>query len=111
MDYDAEGCPEDPPRVVQLPDHSMAAVSRLDVSDWDGMGRDVRAALQAAGLAHGRTTVRTLWVICATDLQALATTNLYDRYEKAAEDANELHDVLVVPLKIPSVEAGEGGLT
>lgn len=67
-------------------------------------------APKAAGqeLTHSADSDRTAtdrWVLYSIDTDTLLTTRTYDSYAQAAEDANQVNDILVLPLTIEELHA------
>ena len=50
-------------------------------------------------------TVARRWVLYSIDTNALLTTRTYDSYEEAVEDANQVDDILVLPLVFKELHA------
>ena len=68
----------------------MATRSVLEVeSDYD---RDVTDAVQP-------TAIHCRYILYDFDRQELASTHVYDSYTEAVDDADQLQDVLVLPLE------------
>jgi hypothetical protein len=108
VDYDVEGCDPADDRIVEISNGrggtQLASVAEYPVLPLtDVAGTDTEKAIKAAGLGRHlildeaiQTT--TLWVIYNFDMRELATTTVYDSYQEAVEAAEELQNVLVVPL-------------
>ena len=43
------------------------------------------------------------WVLYNIDTNSLLTTRTYDSYDEAAEDANQVNDILVLPLEFEEI--------
>jgi hypothetical protein len=103
LDWDTEGCCPSDEGIVEIPDErgdtQLASVAEYDVSPLEElMGTDTEAALKAAGLDLSARTVARRWVLYNFDTATLLTTRTYDSYEEATEDANQVNDILVLPL-------------
>ena len=104
-DWDTEGCSPSDMGIVEVPADrgtQLANVAEYPVLPLtDLVGTETEAALKAAGLeltqAANRTVARR-WVLFSIDTNSLLTTRTYDSYDEAAEDANQVDDVLVLPL-------------
>jgi hypothetical protein len=111
VDWDTEGSDSSEPGVFEIPDGhggtQLAAVAEYPVLPLtDLVGTETEAALKAAGLelteAADRTVTRR-WILYCIDSDMLLTTRTYDSYDEAAEDANQVDDVLVLPLVFEEV--------
>jgi hypothetical protein len=106
-DWDTEGSNPSEKGIVELPDGrggtQLANVAEYPVLPFtDLAGTETEAALKAAGLELTQSTNRTIsrrWVLYNPDFGALLTTRTYGSYDDAAEDANQVDDVLVLPLE------------
>jgi hypothetical protein len=112
-DWDTEGSDPSEHGVVEIPDGrggtQLAAVAEYPVLPLtDLMGTETEAALKAAGLelteSADRTVVRR-WIFYNIDSDMLLTTRTYDNYDEAAEDANQVDDILVLPLVFEELHA------
>jgi hypothetical protein len=106
VDWDVEGCSPSDDGIVELPDvrgsTHLAAVAEYPVWPLEQLaGTETEAALKAAGLELTQPADRTVahrWVLYSIDSNTLLTTRTYDSYDEAVEDANQVADVLVLPL-------------
>jgi hypothetical protein len=108
LDWDTEGCCPSDEGIVEIPDGrgdtQLASVVEFDVSPLEELaGTDTEAALKAAGLDLSARTVTRRWVLYNGDTDSLLTTRTYDSYAEAAEDANQVNDVLVLPLEFEEI--------
>ena len=121
VDWDCDGCSPSDNNIVELPDVRggtyLASVAEYPVWPLEQLvGTEIEAALKAAGLdltqPADRTVVRR-WVIYNPNADTLLTTRTYDSYDEAVEDANQVDDILVLPLEFeelhaqPTVEDGD----
>ena len=87
----------------------LANVAEYPVSPLEELaGTDTEAALKAAGLELTQPADRTVtrrWVLYDIDTNSLLTTRTYDSYDEAAEDANQVNDILVLPLEFEEIHA------
>ena len=113
VDWDTEGSDPSDKGIVEIPDGrggtQLANVAEYPVLPLtDLVGTETEAALKAAGLeltqAANRTVVRR-WVLYSIDTNTLLTTRTYDSYDEAAEDANQVDDILVLPLVFEELHA------
>jgi hypothetical protein len=103
VDWDTEGCDPSDNGIVEIPDErggtQLANVAEYNISPLEELvGTDTEAALKAAGLDLSARTVARRWVLYSIDTNSLLTTQTYDSYDEAAEDANQVNDILVLPL-------------
>ena len=111
VDWDTEGCSPSDEGIVEIPDErggtQLANVAEYHVSPLEELaGTDTEAALKAAGLELTQPADRTVarrWVLYNIDTDSLLTTRTYDSYEEAAEDANQVNDILVLPLEFEEI--------
>ena len=111
MDWDTEGCGPSDEGIVEIPDErggtQLANVAEYPVSPLEQLaGTETEAALKAAGLDVTQTADRTVtrrWVLYNIDTNSLLTTRTYDSYDEAAEDANQVNDILVLPLEFEEI--------
>jgi hypothetical protein len=115
VDWDTEGCSPSDNGIVEIADGrggtQLAAVAEYPVLPLtDLAGTETEAALKASGLeltqAADRTAARR-WVLYSIATDALLTTRTYDSYDEAAEDANQVDDILVLPLEFEELHAGK----
>jgi hypothetical protein len=115
VDWDTEGCDPTENGIVEILDGhggtQLAAVAEYPVSPLEQLAdTDTEAALQAAGLAMTQSadsdrTLARRWVLYNIDTNTLLTTNTYDCYEEAVEDAGQVNDILVLPLVFEELHA------
>jgi len=113
VDWDTEGSDPSEPGVVEIPDGrggtQLAAVAEYPLLPLtDLVGTETEAALKAAGLELTESADRTVtrrWILYKIDSDMLLTTRTYDSYDEAAEDANQVDDILVLPLVFEEVHA------
>jgi hypothetical protein len=55
--------------------------------------------------ADSGRTVERRWVLYNIDTNMLLTTRTYDSYDEAVEDANQVDDILVLPLTFEQLRA------
>ncbi len=108
LDWDTEGCCPSDGGIVEIPDGrgdtQLVSVAEFDVSPLEELaGTDTEAALKAAGVDLSGRTVTRRWVLYNGDTDSLLTTRTYDSYAEAAEDANQVDDVLVLPLEFEEI--------
>lgn len=108
LDWDTEGCCPSDDGIVEIPDErgstQLASVVEYNVSPLEELvGTDTEAALKAAGLDLSARTVARRWVLFSIDTSSLLTTRTYDSYDEAAEDANQVNDILVLPLEFEEI--------
>ena len=109
VDYDTEGC--DPAReedVFEITDDAgrsrCVSAGHFPVTPVaELVGTDTAKALDKVGIEYQRpagphTETIPRWVIFDPDAGTLITTRVHGTYDEAAEDAAQLHDVLVLPL-------------
>jgi hypothetical protein len=111
-DWDTEGCSPSDMGIVEVPADrgtQLANVAEYPVLPLtDLVGTETEAALKAAGLELTQAVNRTVarrWVLFSIDTNSLLTTRTYDSYDEAAEDANQVDDVLVLPLVFEELHA------
>jgi hypothetical protein len=115
VDYDVEGCAPSDDGIIEIP-NGRGGTQLANVAEYpvlpltDLSGTDTERAIKAAGLgqhlaAHEASETTKLWVIYDFDMKELATTAVYDSYGEAVADANELNNVLVLPLTVQGVIA------
>lgn len=112
-DWDTEGSDSSEPGVFEIPDGhggtQLVAVAEYPVLPLtDLMGTETEAALKAAGLELTESADRTVtrrWILYNIDSNMLLTTRTYDTYDEAAEDANQVDDILVLPLVFEKLHA------
>jgi hypothetical protein len=106
VDWDCDDCSPSDNNIVELPDvrggTHLAAVTEYPVMPLtDLAGTETEAALKAAGVDLTQPAARTVsrrWVLYSIDSNELLTTRTYGSYEEAVEDANQVDDILVLPL-------------
>ena len=111
VDWDVEGCSPSDNNIVELPDvrggTHLAVVTDYPVWPLEQLaGTETEAALKAAGMdltQPAGQTVSRRWVLYAIDTNELLTTRTYDNYDEAAEDANQVDDILVLPLEFEKI--------
>jgi len=111
VDWDTEGCSPSDNGIVEIADGrgstQLANVAEYPVSPLEELaGTDTEAALKAAGLELTQPADRTVarrWVLYNIDTNSLLTTRTYDNYAEAAEDANQVNDILVLPLEYETI--------
>ena len=108
LDWDTEGCCPSDEGIVEIPDGrgdtQLVSVVEFDVSPLEELaGTDTEAAIKAAGLDLSGRTVTHRWVLYNGDTDSLLTTRTYNSYAEAAEDANQVNDVLVLPLEFEEI--------
>ena len=110
-DWDTEGCSPSDNGIVEITDRrggtQLANVAEYPVLPLEQLAdTETEAALKAAGLdvtqAADRTVTRR-WVLYNGDTSTLLTTRTYDSYDEAAEDANQVNDILVLPLEFEEI--------
>ena len=112
-DWDTEGSDPSEEGIVEIPDGrggtQLANVAEYPVMPLaDLVGTETEAALKAAGLELTQAANRTVsrrWVLYQHRHQQLLTTRTYDSYDEAAEDANQVDDILVLPLVFEEIHA------
>jgi hypothetical protein len=115
VDWDTEGCDPSDNGIIEIPDGrggtQLANVAEYPVQPLEQLtGTETEAALKAAGLEltqptdSDRTAARR-WVLYSIDTNMLLTTRAYDSYDEAVEDANQVNDILVLPLKFEELHA------
>ena len=112
-DWDTEGSDPSEEGIVEIPDGrggtQLAAVAEYPVTPLSDLeGTETEAALKAAGLELTQPAAQTVarrWVLFSFDTNSLLTTRTYDSYDEAAEDANQVDDVLVLPLVFEELHA------
>jgi hypothetical protein len=112
VDWDVEGCSPSDHNIVELPDvrggTQLASVVEYPVWPLGQLvGTETEAALKAAGLEltpSSRTVIRR-WALLNLDTNELLTTRTYNSYDEAAEDADQVDDVLIVPLVFEEIRA------
>jgi len=105
-DWDTEGPDPSEEGVVEISDGhggtQLAAVAEYPVTPLSDLeGTETDAALKAAGLELTQAADRTVarrWVLYCIDTNSLLTNRTYDSYDEAVEDANQVDDILVLPL-------------
>jgi len=111
-DWDTEGCTSSEEGIVEIP--ADRGTQRADVAEYpvtplsDLEGTETEAALKAAGLELAQAADRTVsrrWVLYCGDTNSLLTTRTYDSYDEAVEDANQVDDILVLPLVFEEIHA------
>ena len=113
VDWDTEGSDSSEPGIVQIPDGrggtQLANVAEYPVLPLtDLVGTEIEAALKAAGLELTTSADRTVthrWILYNIDSDMLLTTRTYDSYDEAADDANQVDDILVLPLVFEELHA------
>jgi hypothetical protein len=115
VDWDTEGCDPSDNGIVEIPDGrggtQLAHVAECPVEPLEQLaGTETELALKAAGLdltqpAASERTVTRRWVLYSIDTNMLLTTRTYDSYEEAVEDANQVNDILVLPLEFEELHA------
>jgi len=115
VDWDVEGCSPSDNGIVELPDvrggTHLASVVEYPVWPLEQLaGTETEAALKAAGLeltpsANSDRTASRRWVLYSINTNMLLTTRTYDSYDEAAEDANQVDDILVLPLEFEELHA------
>jgi len=113
VDWDTEGSDSSEPGIVQIPDGrggtQLANVAEYPVLPLtDLVGTEIEAALKAAGLELTTSADRTVarrWILYCIDSDMLLTTRTYDSYDEAADDANQVDDILVLPLVFEELHA------
>ncbi len=106
VDWDCDGCSRSDNGIVEIPNGrggtQLAAVAEYPVLPLrDLTGTETEAALKAAGVDLTQPVDRTVsrrWVLYSIDTNTLLTTRTYDSYDEAAEDADQVDDILVLPL-------------
>jgi len=111
-DWDTEGCSPTDMGIVEVPADrgtQLANVAEYPVLPLtDLVGTETEAAMKAAGMELGQVTNRTVsrrWVLFSFDTNTLLTTRTYDSYDEAVEDANQVDDILVLPLVFEEIHA------
>jgi hypothetical protein len=111
-DWDTEGCSPSDMGIVEVPadrGRQLANVAEYPVTPLSDLeGTETEAALKAAGLGlmqAGDRTVARRWVLYSIDTNSLLTTRTYDSYDEAADDANQVDDILVLPLVFEEIHA------
>ena len=111
-DWDTEGSDPSDDGIVELPDGrggtQLANVAEYPVLSFtDLAGTETEAALKAAGLElmPSPQTVIRCWVLLNIDTNELLTTRTYGSYAEAVEDANQVDDVLILPLVFEEIHA------
>lgn len=120
VDWDCDGCEPGEGGVVEVTDangrRQMAAVAEYPVATLSALaGTDTAAALAAAGIDQAQALEPAVehirrYVLYDHDADDLATTNVYRSYADAADDADMLNNVIVVPLVVEEVLAGPEGV-
>ena len=112
-DWDTEGSDPSEEGIVEIPDGrggtQLANVAEYPVMPLtDLVGTETEAALKAAGLELTQAADRTVarrWVLYDIDNNTLLTTRTYESYDEAAEDANQVDVILVLPLVFEEIHA------
>ena len=114
-DWDCDGCDPSEEGIVEIPDGhggmQLAKVAEYPVWPLEQLaGTETEAALKAARLelmqrADSNRTVAHRWILYSIDTNTLLTTRTYDSYDEAVEDANQVDDVLVLPLVFEELHA------
>ena len=112
-DWDTEGSDPSADGIVEISDGrggtQLANVAEYPVLPLtDLVGTETEAALKAAGLELTQAVNRTVarrWVLFSIDTNSLLTTRTYDSYDEAVEDANQVDDILVLPLVFEELHA------
>jgi hypothetical protein len=112
-DWDMEGCTSSDEGIVEIPDgrggRQLANVAEYPAMPLaDLVGTETEAALKAAGLELTQAADRTVsrrWVLYNGDSTTLLTTRTYGSYDEAVEDANQVDDILVLPLVFEELHA------
>jgi len=112
-DWDTEGSDPSEEGIVEIPDGrsgtQMANVAEYPVLPLaDLVGTETEMALKAAGLELTQPAARTVsrrWVLYSIDTNSLLTIRTYDSYDEAVEDANQVDDILVLPLVFEELHA------
>jgi len=104
VDWDTEGCDPAVDGTVEITyEHGrtqQAEILRLNASPLKNLsGTDVQRALERVGLLpdvqrRDESEVRR-YILFDFDMDELVTTNVYDTYAEAADDASELDNVIV----------------
>jgi len=110
-DWDTEGSDPSEEGIVEIPDGrggtQLANVAECPVLPLaDLVGTETQAAMKAAGLELTQLADRTVsrrWVLYSFDTNTLLTMRTYDTYDEAAEDANQVDDILVLPLEFEEI--------
>jgi hypothetical protein len=108
-DWDTEGCDSSDDGIVEIPDGrgtQLVAVAEYPVSPLtDLAGTETEAALKAANFDLAQSARRTVrrWVLYCPDRNTLLTTRAYASYDEAAEDAERVDDVLILPLEYEEI--------
>jgi hypothetical protein len=106
VDWDVESCSPSDNNIIELPDvrggTQLAAVTDYPVWPLEQLaGTETEAALKAAGVDLTQPAARTVsrrWVLYSMATNELLTSRTYGSYEEAVEDANQVDDILVLPL-------------
>jgi hypothetical protein len=113
VDWDTEGSDPSEKGIVEIPD-GRGGTQLVNVAEYpvlpltDLVGTETEAALKAAGLELTQPANRTVarrWVLFSIDTNTLLTTRTYDSYEEAVADANQVDDILVLPLMFKELHA------
>jgi hypothetical protein len=112
-DWDTESFDPSEDGIVEIPDGrggtQLANVAEYPVMPLtDLVGTETEAAMKAAELDLAQTADRTVarrWVLYCGDTNTLLTTRTYDSYDEAVEDANQVDDILVLPLVFEELHA------
>ncbi len=110
-DWDTEGCDPSDNGIVEIADKwgrtQLANVAEYPVWPLEKLvGTDTEAAMKAAGpelTPSADRTVARRWVLYSIDTNTLLTTRTYDSYDEAVDDANQVDDVLVLPLEYEGI--------
>ena len=86
--------------VTEFPTVSLTELSGTD----DGQAME-KAGIVCVPDAEEDLQVRRRWVLYCFDTDRLLTTQVYDSFQEAADDAERANDVLVLPLLYQSITA------
>lgn len=120
VDWDCDGCEPGDNGMVEITDANgrqcVSAVAEYPVSPLSALaGTNTAAALKAAGIQWREESPPSInqirrYVLYDGDADNLVTTNVYRSYAEAADDADMLNDVIVVPLVVEKVLVGPEGV-
>jgi hypothetical protein len=106
VDWDCEGCKPDTANDMFAVGRKTVHAAEMPVASIDEIDdTDTEKALEAAGIDLLNKQSSSMgeshrWVLYNHDIDSLLTTRVYTDYAEAVEDADQVNDVLVLPLTI-----------
>jgi hypothetical protein len=109
LDWDTDGCDPDKDNGIIEVSNEQGRSRCANVAEFPTVpitelsGTDNGQALEKAGIVcvtdhEDGPQVRQRWILYCFNTGTLLTTKVYDNYQEAADDANRVNDVLVLPL-------------